>query len=125
MEQSNNENTIIEKKVFILSTFLLALTIIMSVSICYFLLNNKIIEATSHNIDTDTPAINTNDISQTAIEYELKEYNGKIGVYKNGALVYTLNTYVFTLPEADKQLLKDGIKASSYEELKKIIEEYY
>ena len=125
MEQSNNENTIIEKKVFILSTFLLALTIIMSVSICYFLLNNIIIEATSHNIDTDTPAINTNDISQTAIEYELKEYNGKIGVYKNGALVYTLNTYVFTLPEADKQLLKDGIKASSYEELKKIIEEYY
>ena len=57
--------------------------------------------------------------------FELKEYNEKIGVFKNNALVYTIDTYVFTLPEADKQLLKNGIKVNSIEELENLIEEYY
>lgn len=128
MEQKNIENTSIEKKVFIFSVFLLALIIIMSVSLCYFLLNNKLVNITTKNEisnDIEIPAINTSDTVTAKVEYELKEYNGKIGVFKNSALVYTIDTYVFTLPEADKQLLKNGIKVNSIEELEKLIEEYY
>ena len=55
----------------------------------------------------------------------LKEYNGKIGVYENNALVYTLDTYIFTLPEIDKQLLREGIITVDKTELYELIEEYY
>ena len=58
-------------------------------------------------------------------EFVLKEYNGKIGVYENESLIYTLDIYVFTLPEVDKQLLKDGIIVSTKEKLYELIEEYY
>ena len=128
MEQKNIENASIEKKVFIFSVFLLALIIIMSVSLCYFLLNNKLVNITTKNEisnDIEIPTINTSDTVTAKVEYELKEYNEKIGVFKNNALVYTIDTYVFTLPESDKQLLKKGIKVDSIEELEKLIEEYY
>ena len=55
----------------------------------------------------------------------LKEYNGKIGVYENEALVYTIDTYVFTLPETDKQLLRDGIVTANKIELYELMEAYY
>ena len=48
-----------------------------------------------------------------------------IGVYENAALIYTLDTYVFTLPDIDKQLLREGIITASKTELYELIEEYY
>ncbi|MBQ7352975.1 MAG: hypothetical protein IJW54_03105 [Clostridia bacterium] len=64
------------------------------------------------------------DITEKDI-YCIKEYNGKIGIYKNDALVYTIDKYVFTLPENDKKLLRDGIYTTDSEEFYKIIEQYY
>lgn len=57
--------------------------------------------------------------------YCLKDYNGKIGIFKNDALVYTLDVYIFTLPEEDKKLLSEGIEVSNKEELYDLIELYY
>jgi hypothetical protein len=129
MEQKNEENVYIEKKIFIFSVFLLATLIITAVMISYLLLNNKIIESSSTIIEfePDVPAFEIKDEATTKKEiyYVLKEYNGKIGVYENESLIYTLDIYVFTLPEVDKQLLKDGIIVSTKEKLYELIEEYY
>lgn len=57
--------------------------------------------------------------------YCIKEYNGKIGIYKNDALIYTIDKYIFTLPENDKKLLRDGIYTTDSEEFYEIIEQYY
>lgn len=129
MEQKNEENVYIEKKIFIFSVFLLATLIITAVMISYLLLNNKIIESSSTIIEfePDVPAFEIKDeaTAKKEIYYVLKEYNGKIGVYENESLIYTLDIYVFTLPEVDKQLLKDGIIVSTKEKLYELIEDYY
>ena len=97
--------------------------------ISYLLLNNKFAEtsATNKTEEQDIPVFeeqeDTPDIEK--IIYVLKEYNGKIGVYENDALIYTLDSYVFTLPEIDKQILKKGIVATNISELYELIEEYY
>ena len=57
--------------------------------------------------------------------YCLRDYNGKIGIYKNESLIYTLDVYIFTLPEEDKKLLTEGIEVSNKEELYDLIELYY
>ncbi len=129
MEQKNEENVYIEKKIFIFSVFLLATLIITAVMISYLLLNNKIIESSSKIIEfePDVPTFEMKDeaTAKKEIYYVLKEYNGKIGVYENESLIYTLDIYVFTLAEVDKQLLKDGIIVSTKEKLYELIEEYY
>ena len=132
MEQKNVENsTVVEKKVFIFSIFLLGLLIISAIIICYFLLSDKILNDNEVIDDENIPTFDENinepqdDTTHEEIQYMLKEYNGKIGVYENNALVYTIDTYVFTLPEIDKRLLNDGIKVFSKMELYELIEEYY
>ncbi len=129
MEQKNQENVLMEKKIFIFALFLLAALITSSVFLSYFLLNNKIVEMNNKDISSniDIPVyenIDKEPAKETKI-YMLKEYNGKIGVYENEALVYTLDTYVFTLPDADKQLLKRGIITADEAELYELIESYY
>lgn len=57
--------------------------------------------------------------------YMVKEYNGKIGVFKENALIYTMDVHIFTLPEYDKNLLACGIKAEGIDELYRILGEYY
>ena len=125
MEHDKNDDKFIEKMVYIFSVFLLALIILMSVTICYFLLSNKILSINSESkenvIIVDKPI---EELDENRILYEIKEYNGKIAVYKDNSLVYTLKTYVFTLPESDKERLKKGIIVENIEDLKKIIEEY-
>ena len=128
MEQNKN-NVLIEKKVFILSVFILALLIITSIVICYLLLSDLIIDTSKKDLIDDVPTFENNEELTPPVEekiiYELKDYNGKIGVFKNESLVYTLDIYLFTLPDYDKELLKEGIKVYSEKELKDLIEEYY
>lgn len=129
MEQKNEENVYIEKKIFIFSVFVLTVLIVTSILLSYLLLSDKILDLTANKEinNTDLPAFESVDEEQieNTINYMLKEYNGKIGVYENESLIYTLDTYVFTLPEVDKQLLQEGIKTTSKTELYQLIEEYY
>ena len=126
MESKNDiNNTFIEKKTFIFSIFLLALIIVMSIVICFLLLNDKILSMTNTFDDnTDIEVGNQIEDEKDVCIYEIKEYNKKIGIYKNNSLIYTLNIYTFTLPESDQILLKQGIITSSQKDLIKIIEEF-
>jgi len=128
MEQKNEENVYVEKKIFVFSLFLLGILIISAIILSYFLLSDKILENNiNFTTEPDLPVYENLDNTKSENEkiYMLKEYNGKIGIYENEALVYTLDTYVFTLPEIDKQLLKEGITVANKTELYDLIEEYY
>jgi len=128
MEQKNEENVYVEKKIFVFSLFLLGILIISAIILSYFLLSDKILENNiNFTTEPDLPVYENLDNTKSENEkiYMLKEYNGKIGIYENEALVYTLDTYVFTLPEIDKQLLKEGITVANKTELYDLIEVYY
>lgn len=58
--------------------------------------------------------------------YTVIEYQGKIAVFKNTDTIPldVYDTYVSYLPEHDRLLLKEGIRADSTGELQKIIEDY-
>ncbi len=55
----------------------------------------------------------------------VKEYEEMIGIFdENGGLVYSLDVYVKTLPEADRKLLREGIRITSEKQLRALIEDY-
>lgn len=58
--------------------------------------------------------------------YTVSEYQGKVAVFKNSDNIpfEIYDSYVAVLPEHDRQLLKNGIRANNGEELQKIIEDY-
>lgn len=58
--------------------------------------------------------------------YQLKEYEGKIGIYRTGEdkPYRVIDVYVSTLPAADQIELRDGIYIQSDEHLQRIIEDY-
>ena len=57
--------------------------------------------------------------------YLVKEYQGQIGIFSlDGTLLETIETYVKTLPEADRALLGEGISVKTREELNSLIEDY-
>ena len=88
---------------------------------------------TLENMDftNDIPTFEEKDEEKPIIEqpstdiYCLKEYNGKIAIYKNEALIYTIDKFIFTLPDGDKKILKEGIYTTDLKEFYKIIEQYY
>ena len=73
--------------------------------------------------ETETPTQEQTAPSQTV--WFVKEYNGKIGIFKeDGTLTEVLDTYVKTLPAADQSLLREGITVRSREALRSLIEDY-
>ena len=55
----------------------------------------------------------------------VKEHMGKIGIFESdGTLVQIIDTYVKTLPNADQELLGEGLKIVTQAELNAIIEDY-
>jgi len=63
--------------------------------------------------------------TESFAEGKVAEYNGRIGIFSSdGTLLQMLETYVKTLPEADRTALREGILISSEEELYSVIEAY-
>lgn len=58
--------------------------------------------------------------------YTVKEYEGGIGVFCNDEIIpiQKIDVDVFSLPTADQELLKEGIKVYSVDRLNQIIEDY-
>jgi len=125
MEQNNDYGEFIGKKQFIVSLVII-LAIAVTLFLTFFLLlNNRITKLHDNEPNEQTPVFNETENSDAEEEYLIKEFNGKIGVYKNGDFQYMLDVFVFTLPEYDKKLLSQGIKASSEQELNDILSSYY
>lgn len=112
-----------DSKILMLIIISLNLIIILMLSIGLYFLGNRLNELKVIP-ESNLPAFEETEPKPNDT-FTLKEYNGKIGVYQNDSLVYTLDVYIFTLPEKDKKLLNDGITFSNIEELYMAIEEYY
>ena len=127
MEHQNNNGDLIEKKQFVLSmAVIIAICITLFLTI-FLMLNNRITMLHETKPNEQQPVFNetVNDETGADVEYIIKEFDGKIGVFKNGDFQYMINVYVFTLPEYDKKLLSLGIKVSSEQELNDVLSSYY
>lgn len=58
--------------------------------------------------------------------YKISEFNGKLAVFdRDSKLPYKVyDTYINSLPEEDRRIIKNGIYTDSSTEMMKIIEEY-
>lgn len=129
MEQKNNEIAQVTKKDLAFIVFLICAFVIISILLCYYSLRDKInnenkaILDAIEELEPNETIVNTDETNE--ITYMLKAHNGKIGVFENSTYKYSLDVYLFTLPERDKILLSEGIVASTQEELDLLLEEYY
>ena len=120
MEQENSNS----KKEYIKLIVIFSVILIVCLTFFYLLTSKNIKKIqTENNSETNIPTFE--EATEVTITYLIKEFNGKIGIFENDALIYTLDTYIFTLPQKDQKLLSEGISVSSKEELYEIIEEYY
>ena len=122
MEEKNNESNYVEKGHFYLFSFVITIFLI-ALLIVNILALSKTSEV-SYVPDDDATDVMVED-SSSIIIYEIKEYNGKVCAFENGNLIYSLDTYVFTLPEKDQKLILDGIVTTDKNELYEILSEYY
>ena len=75
--------------------------------------------------DSDTMSETEFETESPAIEYTVKSYEGKIGIFsENGTLLQVIDVYIKTLPKADRSLLEKGILVRDEAELRSIIEDY-
>ena len=76
------------------------------------------------NLADHANSTNINEIS--GMEYVLKDYDGRLAVFKTGQeepeLVF--DVFVSTLPEYDQTALQSGVAAKDLEELNRLIEDY-
>lgn len=124
MERKNENSQLVDKKQFILSLVIIATAVTVLFLTVFFLLNNRISSLHTMIDSNEKPVFNENVTVQTD-RYLIKEFDEKIGVFKNGDFQYYIDVYVFTLPENDKKLLNQGIEASSEQELNDILSSYY
>lgn len=99
-----------------ISFFLMAAaTVISCITIIFSLKKQPEAENTNTTATVSTPVV-----------YLLKEHNGKIAVFEQGADIpykeFDIN--ISTLSDYDKNLLKDGITADSREKIRQLIEDY-
>lgn len=125
MEQNNDYEDFVGKKQFIVSLVIIIAVAVTLFLTIFLLLNNRISKLHENTPTEQAPVFNETNSSVFEDQYLIKEFDGKIGVYKNGDFQYALDVYVFTLPEYDKKLLFQGIKVSSEQELNDILSSYY
>lgn len=72
---------------------------------------------------------NNTDLTETTvneISYYLKDYNGKIAVFKGNSEVpyHIYDVFTDSLPKEDSEAIKYGIEAHSENELKNLVADY-
>ncbi len=78
------------------------------------------------NLNNDIKIYENEEKAKQQVIYTIKEYEGKIAVFKNSdKKPYTVyEAYTSLLPEQDRQRLQKGIKVDNTTDLQKIIEDY-
>jgi hypothetical protein len=132
MEQKDTQNIYVKKtEMYLISSVLVLFIIIFGIVLLIsqrpqIILTPVISTTIKEEITENVFNENIEEPEQTdKTIYMVKEYNGKIGVFKENALIYTMDVHIFTLPEYDKNLLACGIKAEGIDELYRILGEYY
>ncbi len=75
--------------------------------------------------ETQSPILDAPETEASVALYLLTEHNGVIGVFDaSGELLRTVNVFIMTLPEAEREALKVGIPVYSHEEMCRLVEQY-
>ncbi len=75
--------------------------------------------------DTETESHEQPSATEEEEKFIVKEYQGRIGIFSSeGRLLDVIDTYVKTLPEADRSLLGEGILVKTKEALNSLVEDY-
>ncbi len=115
--------------------FGLTMLIILFLAVAVFIDSMQKNKAISPEIQTEyvyvyVPETGKEESSETEptselIGWTLKEHQGQIGIFqKDGTLIRVIETYVKTLPEADRSMLEEGIYADTEQALRSLIEDY-
>ena len=122
------------KRVYILLMFIIVIIIILLLFVHPQKWTGSTSEPASSNILYNSTSITPSSQESSGIiamasktdVYTVKEYEGRIGVFHNDDTTpyQEIDVDVSSLPEADRKLLKDGIKAYSTEKLNSIMEDY-
>lgn len=99
--------------------------ILIAITMVISLLSVSFVKLSSTSADA-TQQFSQTQVTTIAPFYIIKEYNGRIAVFISNQQepMREYDTYVNTLPEKDKELLKNGIVAMNDEELRERIEDY-
>lgn len=110
------------------NTFMWALC---AVGVTVLVASGAVIAAVNRPADRNEPAaeeISENTVlpKDDAYEYTLREYNGKVAVFKSNSESpeAIFDIYINSLPDYDKGQLAQGIRAKTFEELFAMIEDY-
>lgn len=75
-------------------------------------------------LETDEASVSET-TSNAPLSFTAREFEGVIGIFdSNEKLIQIIEVYTNTLPEADRRLLREGIKINSKRELYSLIEDY-
>jgi len=78
-------------------------------------LDNKVV---AQEVPTNTPP------AEGEKTYTIKEFDGKIGVFEGDALIRIVDVDLSTFRAEDRNLLREGIKVTTREEVLGILEDY-
>lgn len=81
------------------------------------------------NIDADTQSVvqNESEVSEDDSDtYIISGYDGKIAVFRKSSTkpLFVSDVYISSLPQTDKEMLKNGIEVNTKKELQRLIEDY-
>ena len=80
---------------------------------------------THQSPETQMPTVESPESLPAAAVYLFTEHNGVIGVFDaKGELIRTINVFVMTLPDAEREALEVGIPVFSYQEMCELAEQF-
>ena len=126
---NENANNSLRKKISPFTVFIISLILVIVVSASIAIVTNNVKASSTiglnKNISTQVADANI-DNSSNNTTYYVKEYEGRIAVFKdiNNKPITITDTYVFTFPKEDKELLCKGVKVEGEKKLKRFLEDY-
>lgn len=115
--------------ILVFSVFILSNTKNKNTEITKYIIETEYVyisEETTTNTEENTSEENSAEVMATSFETLVaKEYLEKIGIFNSdGEVIYCIDTYVKSLPEADRHLLKEGIDITDEKQFYNIIQDY-
>lgn len=91
-----------------------------------FLISVGTISAVVPNSGASAPNSEAQKIDLTEKYFIVKDFYGKIAVFENDSdePIKITDSFISYLPEYDRQQLKNGVRADSEKELKRLLEDY-
>jgi len=115
--------------ILVFSVFILSNTRKKSTEVTKYVVETEYVYITAEtSVQTESETLEEDTIAAVESAFETlvaKEYMDKIGIFDlDGELLYSIDVYAKSLPEADRLLLKEGITITEKKQLYDILQDY-